>query len=216
MTSSQSADEERPAVAQAHMIQQLSKSYQQLSREAQEMKRRRRRRFQSQVTVEEADVSYYSRSCRQLPFISTVDESSQDDVPAASYSGSNRELRRFVYPVDMESSRKKADVVESYNPDARYPVAVFEASAVAQISHTVATGVHLWSLGVLTAAGCGIGLVHELSVSGSLLVSFYVFKNLELLQLQAARKFFIAHFKPAAAKFLRKTGTTIGIRAGCS
>ncbi|KZV55666.1 hypothetical protein F511_19933 [Dorcoceras hygrometricum] len=67
MTSSQSADEERPAVAQAHMIQQMS-------REAQEMKRRRRRRFQSQVTVEEADVSYYSRSCRQLPFISTVDE----------------------------------------------------------------------------------------------------------------------------------------------
>ncbi|KZV57975.1 hypothetical protein F511_44691 [Dorcoceras hygrometricum] len=49
MTSSQSADEERPAVAQAHMIQQMS-------REAQEMKRRRRRRFQSQVTVEEADL----------------------------------------------------------------------------------------------------------------------------------------------------------------
>ncbi|KZV55606.1 hypothetical protein F511_25497 [Dorcoceras hygrometricum] len=38
----------------------------------------------------------------------------------------------FAYPVDMESSRKKADVVESYNPDARYPVAVFEASVVAQ------------------------------------------------------------------------------------
>ncbi|KZV14552.1 hypothetical protein F511_42301 [Dorcoceras hygrometricum] len=26
----------------------------------------------------------------------------------------------FIYPVDMESSRKKADVVESYNPDARF------------------------------------------------------------------------------------------------
>ncbi|KZV26869.1 hypothetical protein F511_42483 [Dorcoceras hygrometricum] len=38
----------------------------------------------------------------------------------------------FVYPFDMESSRKKADVVESYNPDARYPVAVFEVSAVAR------------------------------------------------------------------------------------
>ncbi|KZV54077.1 separase-like [Dorcoceras hygrometricum] len=33
------------------------------------MKRRRRRRFQSEVTVNEAVVSYYSRSCRQLPFI---------------------------------------------------------------------------------------------------------------------------------------------------
>ncbi|KZT75248.1 hypothetical protein F511_47728 [Dorcoceras hygrometricum] len=26
----------------------------------------------------------------------------------------------FVYPVDMKSSRKKADVMESYNPDARF------------------------------------------------------------------------------------------------
>ncbi|KZV19173.1 translocase of chloroplast 90, chloroplastic [Dorcoceras hygrometricum] len=31
------------------------------------------------------------------------------------------------------------------------------------VSHTVVAGVHLWSLGVLTAAGCGIGSVHELS-----------------------------------------------------
>ncbi|KZV32142.1 hypothetical protein F511_10846 [Dorcoceras hygrometricum] len=30
------------------------------------------------------------------------------------------------------------------------------------VSHTVAAGVHLWSLGVLTAAGCGIGSVHKL------------------------------------------------------
>ncbi|KZV25299.1 hypothetical protein F511_07431 [Dorcoceras hygrometricum] len=29
------------------------------------------------------------------------------------------------------------------------------------VSHTVAAGVHFWSLGVLTAAGCGIGSVHE-------------------------------------------------------
>ncbi|KZV17121.1 ATP binding protein isoform 1 [Dorcoceras hygrometricum] len=36
-------------------------------------------------------------------------------------------------------------------------------------SHTVAAGVHLWSLGVLTAAGCGIGSVHEV-VRSNLLV----------------------------------------------
>ncbi|KZV30236.1 hypothetical protein F511_31098 [Dorcoceras hygrometricum] len=30
------------------------------------------------------------------------------------------------------------------------------------VSHTVAACVHLWSLGVLTAAGCGIGSVHKL------------------------------------------------------
>ncbi|KZV38802.1 protein SUPPRESSOR OF npr1-1, CONSTITUTIVE 1-like [Dorcoceras hygrometricum] len=31
------------------------------------------------------------------------------------------------------------------------------------VSHTVAAVVYLWSLGVLTAAGCGIGSVHELT-----------------------------------------------------
>ncbi|KZV17404.1 hypothetical protein F511_27927 [Dorcoceras hygrometricum] len=39
------------------------------------------------------------------------------------------------------------------------------------ISHTVAAVVHLWSLGVLTAAGCGIGSVHEV-VRSNLLVEF--------------------------------------------
>ncbi|KZV17647.1 hypothetical protein F511_20196 [Dorcoceras hygrometricum] len=36
-------------------------------------------------------------------------------------------------------------------------------------SHTVEAGVHLWSLGVLTAAGCGIGSVHAV-VRSNLLV----------------------------------------------
>ncbi|KZV30009.1 protein with unknown function [Dorcoceras hygrometricum] len=36
-------------------------------------------------------------------------------------------------------------------------------------AHTVEAGVHLWSLGVLTAAGCGIGSVHEV-VRSNLLV----------------------------------------------
>ncbi|KZV24370.1 hypothetical protein F511_35049 [Dorcoceras hygrometricum] len=37
------------------------------------------------------------------------------------------------------------------------------------VSHTVAAVVHLWSLGVLTAAGCGIGSVHAV-VRSNLLV----------------------------------------------
>ncbi|KZV51882.1 hypothetical protein F511_13566 [Dorcoceras hygrometricum] len=204
MTSSQSADEERPAVAQAHMNQQLCK-------EVQEMKRRRGRRFPSQVTVDEAVVSYYSRSCRQLPFILlltnlvqmlagfTTEEPEADTVadqelkrvnrifgglnegiwpkteeltaksescsldrfggnstglmrkfigkssrkhlkpttgqPAASISlppAGQPDASNSTSSLDMESNRKKADVVESYSPDARYPVTVFEASAVAQ------------------------------------------------------------------------------------
>ncbi|KZV17399.1 hypothetical protein F511_27922 [Dorcoceras hygrometricum] len=57
------------------------------------------------------------------------DEATSRKIPVAS---SMQPVASFAYPVDMESSRNKADVVEIYNPDARYPVAVFEASAVAQ------------------------------------------------------------------------------------
>ncbi|KZV38620.1 UDP-glucuronate:xylan alpha-glucuronosyltransferase 1-like [Dorcoceras hygrometricum] len=55
--------------------------------------------------------------------------------PAASISlppAGQPDASNSTSSLDMESSRKKADVKESYNPDARYPVAVFEASAVAQ------------------------------------------------------------------------------------
>ncbi|KZV41233.1 hypothetical protein F511_41867 [Dorcoceras hygrometricum] len=33
----------------------------------------------------------------------------------------------FAYPVDMESSRNKSDVVESYNPDARFQSQYFKS-----------------------------------------------------------------------------------------
>ncbi|KZV19631.1 hypothetical protein F511_17962 [Dorcoceras hygrometricum] len=72
--------------------------------------------------------SYCTSSREQQRYIQPVASSIH---PVARLSTS-RKLQRFVYPVDMESSRKKADVVESYYPDARYPVVVFEASAVAQ------------------------------------------------------------------------------------
>ncbi|KZV52470.1 hypothetical protein F511_20703 [Dorcoceras hygrometricum] len=42
------------------------------------------------------------------------------------------------------------------------------------VSHTVAAVVHLWSLGVLTAAGCGIGSVHEVVRSNLLVEPFEV------------------------------------------
>ncbi|KZV38888.1 hypothetical protein F511_43773 [Dorcoceras hygrometricum] len=44
-----------------------------------------------------------------------------------------------------------------------------EKSQESAVSHTVAAVVHLRSLGVLTAAGCGIGSVHEV-VRSNLLV----------------------------------------------
>ncbi|KZV50961.1 MAP kinase phosphatase 2 [Dorcoceras hygrometricum] len=45
----------------------------------------------------------------------------------------------------------------------RFPVqARRRKTLVYVVSHTVEAGVHLWSLGVLTAAGCGIGSVHKL------------------------------------------------------
>ncbi|KZV46053.1 hypothetical protein F511_23357 [Dorcoceras hygrometricum] len=44
----------------------------------------------------------------------------------------------------------------------KFPSKHDDVKLVYVVSHTVAAGVHLWSLGVLTAAGCGIGSVHEL------------------------------------------------------
>ncbi|KZV23838.1 hypothetical protein F511_27283 [Dorcoceras hygrometricum] len=44
-----------------------------------------------------------------------------------------------------------------------------EEAGGSNLSHTIAAGVHLWSLGVLAAAGCGIGSVHEV-VRSNLLV----------------------------------------------
>ncbi|KZV25433.1 hypothetical protein F511_18945 [Dorcoceras hygrometricum] len=63
----------------------------------------RRRRFQSQVTVEEADVSYYSRSCQQLPFISTVDES------VSSRIRSYQQMRRKVKEMKRRRAEESAD-----------------------------------------------------------------------------------------------------------
>ncbi|KZV55507.1 Transducin family protein [Dorcoceras hygrometricum] len=42
---------------------------------------------------------------------------------------------------------------------------ICEGNAIEEVSHTVAAGVHLWSLGVLAAAGCGIGSVHEFAAA---------------------------------------------------
>ncbi|KZV32681.1 myosin heavy chain-related family protein [Dorcoceras hygrometricum] len=85
------------------------------------------------------------------------------------------------------------------------------------ISHTAAAVVHLhlWSLGVLTAAGCGIGSVHEV--------------NNEVLHLQfvsAARKF-LKYFKCAAADLVilfpgtnkwyhSRTGFSLDELSGCA
>ncbi|KZV38926.1 diaminopimelate decarboxylase [Dorcoceras hygrometricum] len=99
-------------------------------------------------------------------------------------------------------------------------------NSVYVVSHTVAAGVHLWSLGVLAAVGCGIGSLSALAFTFSILASHNsartiisalthtvqhtstMFKNIELLQLvYSSAKSLIAHFKSAAAKFPSETGT---------
>ncbi|KZV35753.1 hypothetical protein F511_41596 [Dorcoceras hygrometricum] len=57
-----------------------------------------------------------------------------------------------------------SSVTSSYSADG-----LREQSQEPAVSHTVEAGVHLWNLGVLTAAGCGIGSVHEV-VRSNLLV----------------------------------------------
>ncbi|KZV34435.1 hypothetical protein F511_23409 [Dorcoceras hygrometricum] len=187
MTSSQSAVSDSD--------QQLSKSYQQMSRQAQEMKRRRRRRFQSQDTIEEAVVNYYSRSCQQLPFILlltnlsavailiTVDES----VSSHSADGFALRTSRFntqEKPADLmtssylleEAGGSNRDVIISIiaqqlkNKSGAKQLTIYKSwMSTAELSHTVEAVVHLRSLGVLTAAGCGIGSVHAV-VRSNLLV----------------------------------------------
>ncbi|KZV22893.1 cation/H(+) antiporter 19-like [Dorcoceras hygrometricum] len=77
------------------------------------------------------DIQQSQDTSRKLQYIQTQATAH----PVVSYNEpavAIHPVASFAYPVDIESSRKKADVVESYNPDERYPVAVFEDSAEAQ------------------------------------------------------------------------------------
>ncbi|KZV31851.1 hypothetical protein F511_44325 [Dorcoceras hygrometricum] len=76
-------------------------------------------------------------------------------------------------------------------------------------SHTVEAVVHLRSLGVLTAAGCGIG-----SVSGALIILFVQEQRAIAAQVLAARKILKSFIKSAAADLLILfPGPSSGIRA---
>ncbi|KZV15500.1 cysteine protease [Dorcoceras hygrometricum] len=68
------------------------------------------------------------------------------------------------------TSSYSADGLREQSQDSADPVqARRRKTLVYVVSHTAAAVVHLWSLGVLTAAGCGIGSVHAV-VRSNLLV----------------------------------------------
>ncbi|KZV40076.1 hypothetical protein F511_42961 [Dorcoceras hygrometricum] len=56
---------------------------------------------------------------------------------------------------------------EGSSIDHQFPSKHDDVKLVYVVSHTVEAVVHLWSLGVLTAAGCGIGSVHKLKSAGT-------------------------------------------------
>ncbi|KZV49576.1 hypothetical protein F511_23860 [Dorcoceras hygrometricum] len=90
-----------------------------------------------------------------------------DDVQTLRFN----EFRKGVLAHSASVTADLMDVrneVKGLNANVTY---LDEQDATIRISHTVAAVVHLWSLGVLTAAGCGIGSVHAV--------------NNELLQLQS-------------------------------
>ncbi|KZV52334.1 hypothetical protein F511_37706 [Dorcoceras hygrometricum] len=116
--------------------------------------------------------------------ISAVDTTSFDLTSWTSsrklYASSRKLCVSSRHGIQSQESRCSGELQSRH----KIPVAVFEDSAEAQsssrlesaakqltiyeswmstaeLSHTVAADVHLWSLGVLTAAGCGIGSVHE-------------------------------------------------------
>ncbi|KZV41206.1 hypothetical protein F511_17165 [Dorcoceras hygrometricum] len=66
---------------------------------------------------------------------------------------------------------ESADGLREQSQESAVPVqARRRKTHVYVVSHTVAAVVHLWSLGVLTAAGCGIGSVHAVLRSNLLVV----------------------------------------------
>ncbi|KZV31617.1 hypothetical protein F511_36058 [Dorcoceras hygrometricum] len=86
--------------------------------------------------------------CIQSTKISAEDESSRSDGSAAKQLTTYKSWMSTV-ELPVQARRRKTHVYV--------------------VSHTVAAVVHLWSLGVLTAAGCGIGSVHAV-VRSNLLV----------------------------------------------
>ncbi|KZV29843.1 hypothetical protein F511_43016 [Dorcoceras hygrometricum] len=85
------------------------------------------------------------------------------DSKTMSFTRSSRK----IHPV--ESSIESAVAMNTVASFA-YPVASSTHPVASFVSHTVEAVVNLWSLGVLTAAGCGIGSVHEVVRSNLLVV----------------------------------------------
>ncbi|KZV39114.1 hypothetical protein F511_19209 [Dorcoceras hygrometricum] len=76
----------------------------------------------------------------------------------------------LVLMTSSVTSSYSADGLKDQSQESAVPVqARRRKTHVYVVSHTVAAVVHLWSLGVLTAAGCGIGSVHAV-VRSNLLV----------------------------------------------
>ncbi|KZV06553.1 hypothetical protein F511_45965 [Dorcoceras hygrometricum] len=81
----------------------------------------------------------------------------------------NRELSDFIVSISHTEIRSHLFVNESRNLFTVPVQARRRKTHVYVVSHTVEAVVHLRSLGVLTAAGCGIGSVHAV-VRSNLLV----------------------------------------------
>ncbi|KZV33586.1 palmitoyl-acyl carrier protein thioesterase, chloroplastic-like [Dorcoceras hygrometricum] len=90
----------------------------------------------------------------------------QSQDPVASYSGSSRKQQQ--HPV--ESLYKSAVAIYIQSQALRIQSQALESQTQEKKNHTAEAVVHLRSLGVLTAAGCGIGSVHAVVRSNLLVV----------------------------------------------
>ncbi|KZV21044.1 hypothetical protein F511_37463 [Dorcoceras hygrometricum] len=82
----------------------------------------------------------------------------------------SQESAGSLYIQTQKKRRRRGDIQSQATVHQQiFPSKHDDVKLVYVVSHTVEAVVHLWSLGVLTAAGCGIGSVHAV-VRSNLLV----------------------------------------------
>ncbi|KZV27665.1 hypothetical protein F511_42413 [Dorcoceras hygrometricum] len=123
-------------------------------------------RFQSQLYIREASLKKVDEKRRVLEMLVQLQYCGRNTL-IIQCTNRGKMKRKTKQSIAIREELSRESIAESR---LAFPVqARRRKTHVYVVSHTVAAVVHLWSLGVLTAAGCGIGSVHAV-VRSNLLV----------------------------------------------